>query len=147
MTRFVHFLGGDYGEQIAEYVLQGLHQQPALALSVPVSGRNFLGLRRKKWQKEIWIIQEKIRKIEKLQEGFLPQTQPDWSLPGMATHRAKGDWQKFLENFKLHPTPGNPRQVKQIQFRLEFADGSGTIALGDARVFQNILGLVDGASV
>jgi hypothetical protein len=139
MSRFIHILSGDYGEQIAEYVLQGLHQAPALTIAVPVLKRRWYGLKRRQWQPQILIIAEHIAGIEKLEEGYMPEWHNDWLLPGIAGYKRKGDMQRLMENFKLDAQPGSPRKVKQIRFKISFKDGTACIAIGDARVFQNIL--------
>lgn len=138
MSRFIHIMAGDYGEQIAEYVLQGLQQSPALSLHVPVKVRRFWRWRQAMAPKILDIRREIVR-IEKLAEGYLSQGQSDWRLPGVGGFKSKTDAQRLLENFALEAQPGNPRQNKQIRFQIFFKDGTQCQAIGDTRVFQNIL--------
>ncbi len=141
MSRFIHIIDGDYGEQIAEFVLTGLRQNPAIELRTPKHYRNWLKRPKIKWVTETWIIGETISKIEKLDEGleFIPET--EWH-PKDLTSQPSG-LTRFIKNLTPPSKTSSPRQSKKIHFRLTFKNGTNCTAIADARVFQNIHSLVE----
>ncbi len=143
MSRFIQIIDGDYGKQLAEFTLVGLSQKPALTMLSPQIYKNWLKRTKTRWIKSVWLVEDKIARIEKIEEGFLAPENAEWDFSVIESESMAKSFGKFAGKFNTPKDTGPLRNVKKIHFRLWFKDNTQCTAIADARVFQNIHAVVE----
>lgn len=133
MSRIVEIVAGDFGQQTAEFISEGVMQRPSLSLDVYFLKKGLLGTR-KRWEHVIWPIKEYVSKVELLEELPGEGEETEWVLPGVkAKRKAASKTPKVGEKVS--------RKSKRVRFQIRFTDGRTVTAIADARIFQNMFAM------